>query len=275
MTYFASAHQLVEGAPSSAASDSEGRRSDPSRTIESPALARSSSRTTTAYELKFLLSENQARDVELLLQSRMVLDAHGDPALGHAYRITSLYCDTPALDVFHRVGFGKRRKHRMRRYGDEPCIFLERKTKWGDRVRKLRTKVAEADLERLAAPDDSTPWDGEWFHRQLAWRQQRPVCRIAYDRVAYVGVSHGEPMRLTFDRRIRGALCDEWHVAPLVDGTPILAEGVVCEFKYRGTMPALFKEALQTLHLSPTPVSKYRRFLEAAGFLPLRRPVDA
>lgn len=275
MTYFTSAHQLAEGAPSSAWSDSEGTSSDHSFPIESPALVRSSSRATSAFELKFLLSEGQAREVEALLQSRLVLDAHGDPALGHAYRITSLYCDTPAFDVFHRVGFGKRRKHRIRRYGKEASLFLERKTKWGDRVRKLRTKVAEADLQRLADRHETSPWEGDWFHRQLARRQQRPVCLIAYERVAYVGASHGEPVRLTFDRQIRGALCNEWRLEQLTDGTPILAEGVVCEFKYRGAMPAFFKEAMQTLRLSPTSVSKYRRFLEAAGFLPLRRPVNA
>lgn len=130
-------------------------------------------------------------------------------------------------------------------------------------------------MPRLAAAPAPSPWDGEWFHRQLARRQQRPVCRIAYERVAYVGASHGEPVRLTFDRRIRGALCDEWRVDPLAEGMLILAEGVVCEFKYRGAMPACFKDAMQTLNLSPTSVSKYRRFLEVAGVVPLRRPVDA
>src|SRR5881397_2180157 len=96
----------------------------------SPSLRRL--RGTRAFELKFLVSEAKAREVQAWVASRMQLDPHGDPALGHAYRISTLYCDTPDLSVYHRAPLYGRRKFRVRRYGDSPGVFLERKTKWGD-----------------------------------------------------------------------------------------------------------------------------------------------
>lgn len=252
-----------------------------------PAFVRSADRSNSAYELKFLLSDVQAREVESLLRRSLEPDPHGDPNAGNAYIVTSLYCDTPQFDVFYRVGFGKRRKHRLRRYGDESCLYLERKTRSGDKVRKRRTCIGHNDLQRLSVPAESTNgpvessngratiWEADWFHRQLSKNDQRPVCLIAYERVAYVGTEQGEPVRLTFDRRIRGVLANEWCVDSFAGGTSILSDGVVCEFKFRGAMPAIFKEALSALHLAPASVSKYRFLMQAAGQLPLRRPVDA
>src|SRR5439155_22125195 len=103
-----------------------------------------------AYELKFLLDETRAQDVEAWAELRLALDPHSDPALGGASRTTSLYFDTPELDVYHRAPSYRRRKFRVRRYGSAPEVFLERKSKWGDRVAKPRTAVPAAELPLLA-----------------------------------------------------------------------------------------------------------------------------
>src|SRR5262249_23101153 len=57
-----------------------------------------------AYELKFLLHEEQAGEVVARVARRLAPDPYGDPALGGAYRTTSVYTDTPQFDVFHRAG---------------------------------------------------------------------------------------------------------------------------------------------------------------------------
>src|SRR5262245_32431301 len=115
----------------------------------SPALTASAGLEAPAYELKFLLTEAQAAAVELRARDKMVSDPHADPT-GANYRTTSIYCDTAQLDVYHRRGLYKRRKHRLRRYGRAPWVFLERKTKWGDRVKKLRTPIRDGELPILA-----------------------------------------------------------------------------------------------------------------------------
>src|SRR5262245_2932594 len=177
--------------------------------LESPSLSASAGLEIPAYELKFLLTEALAREVEERARRQMFSDPHADPALGNAYRITSLYCDNPAFDVFHRLSPFQRRKHRLRRYGQAPWIFLASKIKWGDRVKQRRTMIPEVELSILTQPpakssepnrtevpaspgsNDPSPngvdgvgWPGHWFHRHLAMRQLAPVCRIAYERVA-------------------------------------------------------------------------------------------
>jgi len=255
--------------------------------LESPSLSASTGLEVPAFELKFLLTEAQARDVEERARRHMFSDPHADPALDNAYRITSLYCDTPALDVFHRLAPFQRRKHRLRRYGQTPWIFLERKIKWGDRVKKRRTMIPDADLTILIQPPqpdrsptalsglDGAAWPGHWFHRHLAMRQLAPVCRIAYERVALVGEAAEGPLRLTFDRHIRGLMRRDWNLDDDGAGMPLLTDQVICEFKYRALLPSLFKEIILAARLTPGPVSKYRTFLRASGLIDNRRAIDA
>jgi hypothetical protein len=230
--------------------------------------------TGPAYELKFLLTEPQAKEVQQRVGDRLAPDPHADRARGNTYETTTLYCDTAQFEVYRGVGLFNRRKHRVRRYGQAAWVFLERKTRWGDRVKKRRSLVPDTDLSLLAStlPSVLTPegsdeqrWPGDWFHRHLQRRVLLPVCNIAYERVALIGESVEGPLRLTFDRRIRGVLTRDWSVTPLGDGLPLLTGQVICEFKYQRYMPALFKEIIQAMHLSPSPCSKYRTFLRVSG----------
>jgi hypothetical protein len=241
----------------------------------SPSLVRGAGGLAPAFELKFLLSEAQARAVEDRVRHQLFLDPHADPALGNAYLTTSVYCDTPRFDVYHRCGSFRRRKHRLRRYGDAPGVFLERKAKQGARVRKRRCKIAEAELALLEAPLTTPAWPGHWFHRQLVFRQLRPVCRVRYQRVAYLGIADDHPVRLTFDRQVFGTPARDWSPEPFAGGHPLLTDGVICEFKFCGALPGLFKELIRTMQLNPGGVSKYRLGVEAAGLLPGGRSAHA
>lgn len=238
------------------------QRAAPETALASPSLSERGE--AAAYELKFLVTQEQAEAIRELVNGRLTPDPHADPALG-GYRTTSLYFDTPGLDVFRgTVGF-RRRKHRLRRYGDGTHVFLERKTKRGDRVRKRRTVIPDGELALLANPLSLVDWPGHWFHRYLLRRGLSPTCRITYDRVALVGLSADGPLRLTFDRQIRGALTAAWDLSAVDAGPVILPDYVIVEFKYRAFLPALFKEIIQAQRLTPSPVSKYRTFLRACG----------
>jgi hypothetical protein len=233
--------------------------------FESPSLGSPGGGAGPAYELKFLLDEAQAQEVEAWARRRLALDPHGEPALGGAYRTTSLYCDTPQLDVYRRTPSYRRRKFRVRRYGSASGAFLERKSKWGDRVEKRRTPIPVEELPLLAYPLSVVTWPGHWFHRRLRMRQLGPACRIVYQRTAYVGSCSESPLRLTLDRRIRGVHTDEWSLAPLEGGLPLLTARVILEFKFRSALPAPFKEVVAAMRLSPSTVSKYRLCREAWG----------
>lgn len=243
--------------------------------FESPSLA-TSENGVPAFELKFLLDEARARQVEDWARQRLTLDPHGDPTLGGAYRTTSLYCDTPELDVFRRSPSYKRRKFRVRRYGSLPWAFVERKSRWGDRVAKRRTALPEEELVHLAHPMSLVTWPGHWFHRRLIARRLSPACRISYQRTAYVGSCPESPLRLTLDRRIHGILTNDWTLAPFEGGLSLLAGQVILEFKFRQALPLPFKEVITDQRLSPLSVSKYRRCREAWGAVAtLRGAADA
>ena len=229
----------------------------------SPGLFRDEARTP-AFEVKFLLTSAEAREVERRLRGRLAPDPHADPALGGAYRVTSVYFDTPAFDVYHRVDGFRRRKYRVRRYGNAPTAFLERKAKKEQRVRKRRTALGLEELPRILG-DVPADWGGAWFARQLAKRGLRPVCRVSYERVALVGTCPEGPIRVTFDRSARGGRAGNPEPHPVADGPTLLGDEVITEFKFLGAMPGAFKDVVEGLRLAPRSVSKYRRCVEAVG----------
>ena len=127
----------------------------------------------------------------------------------------------------------------------------------------------------LAHAKPTLDWPGYWFHEHLVRRQLYPVCRVAYERVALVGRSSEGPLRLTLDRNIRGVFAREWSFDALDGGFPFLTNQVICEFKYQSFLPSLFKEIIQSMCLTPSPVSKYREFLRVYGNIGDREAIDA
>lgn len=235
------------------------------RDSHSPSLRRSAGDKSPAFEMKFLLDEVQAREVEARLRACLELDPHADPALGNGYQIASLYCDTPRLDVFRRVGRYGGFKLRLRQYGGDQNLFLERKARRGNRVRKRRSVIPLEDLARFHAVNLDSSWEGAWFRRQLLRNELAPVCLVSYERLAYFGSSVEGPLRLTFDRRVHGGQTSAWSLRSPESLQPLLAGRVVCEFKFRRSLPALFKSVIAEMQLTPVGVSKFRNCLMAAG----------
>jgi VTC domain len=225
--------------------------------IQSPGLGKGAG---PAFELKFQLSLAEAHDVESWARQHLQPDLHGE--LG-SYRITSVYCDTPRLDTFHRAPGFRRSKYRLRRYGEAPRVYLECKRRWGDRVKKKRAEVADTELSLLtsASPPE---WAGAWFQRRISKRGLLPACRVTYHRTAFFGGSDDAPIRLTLDRNLAGAPATSWDV-PLEDGQPLLPDGVMLEMKFHTYLPELFRSLLPRLPLQQGRVSKYRRCVQVCG----------
>jgi hypothetical protein len=233
----------------------------------SPSFGNGNGAASAAFELKFLLEEEAALRVEVWARRHLAPDPHAEPSLGGAYTIHSLYLDTPGFDVFRRADADLRHKYRVRRYGRGDALYLERKTRWGDRVSKQRVAVDDDWLPLLPSDAPAPGWPGAWFQGEVQARRLRPVCRISYRRTAFVGDDCG-PVRLTLDRHAHCVPQALWRVDALGDGLPLLPGRVVLELKYRDALPALFKRLLVELCLSPGSVSKYRRGVEAWKLAP-------
>jgi hypothetical protein len=214
--------------------------------------------TRRSFELKFLVDPDQARRIRDWAGGRLAPDPWTDPALDGAYLVHTLYLDTAALDVFHGSESFRRRKFRVRRYGDETSVQLEQKTRSGDRVAKRRTPFEASALEALGGGLAARPSDAAWFQHRVRTRGLAPVVRISYLRYAFVAAGTDGPLRLTMDDRIEAAGEDRWNVESVRAGSPVLSDRRVLELKFRREMPLLFKDLIATFGLAPASLSKYR-----------------
>lgn len=232
----------------------------------SPSLDTRENRVFAA-EIKFLVSPVLAGPILDWARARLGPDPHAGGRAGDIYQITSLYCDTDQLDVFHHRGSFGRSKYRVRRYGQGQVAFLERKLKSRGLLTKRRSVVPLEQLALLSAAAPAPKWPGHWFHRRLSLRRLTPVCQIAYQRTARVAITPYGPIRLTLDQDLRALRADGFRFSE-GDELAILPNLLVLELKFLYALPALFKQLVEEFALSPAPFSKYRLAAHALGLGP-------
>jgi hypothetical protein len=219
-----------------------------------------------ATELKFLVTPDCASRLKEWSLRHLEMDPHASPKTDNGYLITTLYCDTPGFDVFHRNGSYGHAKYRVRRYGRGEEIFLERKLKNHDMVVKRRSIVAVEELAKLHGGTKPNPeWDGYWFHRRVVARSLRPVCQVAYHRTARVGASQAGPVRLTIDRNLHAKTTEGVVFDHTEQGTNLLDDRFIVEMKFRERLPELFQRAIDEFGLRPRTISKYKLAAKRLG----------
>jgi hypothetical protein len=231
---------------------------------ESPSLTSPFTQDPPAYEMKFLLRDAQAAEVIAWARERLTPDAHADPVTG-GYLIHTLYFDTHDQRIFRRLGSYKRCKYRVRRYGSEPLIYLERKMKIGDRVRKRRIAIPQAELACLEYFRMEPDWPGRWFQQRLWARSLKPAYLMSYERAAYIGANSEGPLRLTLDRCVTCSPQPALNLEAAQEARLLLSGRQVLELKFRGWMPALFRRLVAEFSLQPTALSKYQIGVQTFG----------
>ncbi|HYE62971.1 MAG TPA: polyphosphate polymerase domain-containing protein [Phycisphaerales bacterium] len=219
-------------------------------------------RSWSAYEIKFLLDEAAASEVQARLAGSLRVDPYCGHAPGGSYRITSLACDSAAFGVFFRDEAMRNRKYRVRRYGAESVVYLERKRSRQGKVRKRRCTAGLAELEGVVQGGGGDAGHA-WFTRELRALELGPVCRVTYLRRALYGETGEGPVRVTFDREIDGVLCPAWSVEAGGEARRVLEGRVVCEFKFENAMPSVLKQVVAAMRLEAVGVSKYRACVRA------------
>ena len=222
-----------------------------------------------ASEMKFVVDASIADAIAAWAKQHLA----ADPRAGEGedgYRVNSLYLDTLNFDTYRRHPGFRRRKFRLRRYGNESTIWLELKRKRHGLVSKRRVSIAETEWSQQICQPSDLDWEGAWFRRRLDQRQLRPVCQVTYCRSARVGTSANGPIRLTIDRDLFATNAADWRVpsGPLF-GEPLLNSQRIVELKFRDVLPASFRSLIQDLRLAPTSFSKYRE--SVASCIPLSR----
>jgi VTC domain-containing protein len=220
-----------------------------------------------AREIKFVVTPAIAHEIREWARATLAADLYGHGPHGDEYRTTSLYFDTPDFDVFHRQGSFGRAKYRVRRYGLDDVVFLERKMRTKAMLAKRRTNMPLHDLLRVECPIGER-WSGSWFAERIAARNLGPVCQVSYSRTARVGMTNDGPIRLTLDEQL-SALDAVGFAFRHERGRTVVERAIILEMKYRSTVPVIFRELVEAFRLTPRPVSKYRLSLAALRNLDL------
>lgn len=232
------------------------------------------------FELKYLLTLQQAERFKSALRAYLVPDEHGNG--NGRYALASLYYDSPDLRCYWEKedGVKFRRKLRIRRYEtgevltDESPVFLEIKQRIDRVTQKRRAVLPYSQALRLCndrqipdhAPDDKAVIEEIYV---FLWQYNlRPVSLVRYDRQAFVGTEYDIGLRVTFDTSL-SFQSHPLHLHEQPSGLPMLPPNlVVMEIKVNERIPYWLTEMIAAHNLQMVRVSKYCRSIEAAQNTP-------
>ena len=210
------------------------------------------------YELKYLLSAQQAQALRRRLAGHMEPDQFGKTT------IASLYYDTPDRR-FIRRSLEKpdfKEKLRLRSYGpatEVSPVFLELKRKAYGIVYKRRAQCTLPAAQAFLAGADAPDAESQIARELTAFRDGsgtlEPACLILYDRTAYF--EPGGDLRLTIDEdpryRFSGAALTDFGGSKSL----LPPGGAVLELKVQGAMPLWLARILSEEQIRKTSFSKY------------------
>lgn len=220
------------------------------------------------FELKYILSLEQAHAIQEALKDYTDFDPHGGET---GYRISSLYYDSPELDFFWDKieGLKYRRKLRLRVYPsekDEPITtgMVEIKQRINRTVQKRRIQLPLADAFALCAGEldisDFTAWEkmvaSEVFYLVQA-KALKPTCIIDYHRKALVGRKYNPDLRITFDTDLRASLQNLDFPGHVNARRFLPPDCCIMEIKVDETVPDWVGGLLMHFNLELHRVSKY------------------
>jgi hypothetical protein len=220
-----------------------------------------------AREIKFVIDGQLAPAIQAWMRDNLQPDEFGSGPHQDQFATSSLYFETAAFDVFHQRGSYGKSKYRVRRYGQSPIMFLERKFRTDRVLIKRRTTAALDEFDRLAGRAPDASWHGYWFHRRLLARRLRPLVQVSYVRTARLGTASTGKVRMTLDFDLRVLPLPDRAFLPGI-GLPLLGGQNIVELKYCVTLPSVFKRLIEEFGLRTQPVSKYRAGLALLGLSP-------
>ena len=200
----------------------------------------------------------------VLLRARLAPFTRPDPqAEGGAYRIRSLYFDTPDAGAFWEKTNGEadRTKYRIRYYnGDTTFIRLECKEKHGELTRKTQAPLTLPQAQALSTGDytvlanDPHPLCRR-FYAEAKAKQLLPSVTVDYRRLPMVyGIDN---VRITVDSDIYAGQPAAF-LSPATPAFPVLdAASAVLEVKTDDRLPVMIGRILEAVPRQPQSYSKF------------------
>ncbi|HEX6309656.1 MAG TPA: polyphosphate polymerase domain-containing protein [Longimicrobiales bacterium] len=233
-------------------------------------------RTFNRYEYKYLVPQRDAAHFIQALEPYLYPDPHCEGEWGYA--VHSVYWDSADLVLFWEKveGLMRRRKLRLRRYGDGSGeVFVEIKQRVDRTVQKRRTRWSVDQAVHIFGGNGSDAGGGsidsddavanealEMYHRH----RLKPRMGVSYVRRAFF--SRYEPaLRITFDRRVR---YDPYRLdltGPVSGGRDMLDPRLtIMELKFNDRVPLWLSRAMQSHRFQMIRLSKYCTAVDRAWF---------
>jgi hypothetical protein len=237
-------------------------------------------RNFNRFELKYLLTLQQAERFKSGLQAYLVPDEHGKN--NGRYAVSSLYYDSPGFRCYWEKldGLKVRRKLRIRWYGtgqvltEETPVYLEIKQRVDRVTQKRRAFLPYGEALRLCNDrqvPNHTPDDEAIVEEIIAFLWQynlRPASIVRYDRQAFIGSDYDIGLRVTFDTSL-SCQSQRLHLHEQPSGLPMLHPGlVVMEVKVNERIPYWLTDMIAAHNLQLIRFSKYCRSIDAAKRTP-------
>jgi len=230
------------------------------------------------YEFKFPLDLRKREEVESEVANFMSFDGHVHPELHNAYYVRSLYYENDAATHYYEKidGVKERRKFRLRTYGKEfePSlpVYLEEKSRDGDRVRKHRIPIDPSYLPAFCNPDKYSDLHEIFSEVDLvdrflfdAFRRSlKPKLLVDYIRRPYVS-AYDMNFRVTFDSVLMSAKTDKLFPPDLASWKHSFAGFTILEVKFHRRIPAWFHRIIQAHNLRRVSFSKFCKGMEATN----------
>lgn len=222
------------------------------------------------WEWKVLLSAAEAERATAFARAHLAPDPYAVRGADLGYEVASTYLGpAPGPRAAERPSRLPSR-YRVRRYGDDRCVWLERKGGEAGRVDKRRAPcdatAAEGGLSALPADHPGRAWAEEVQALGLV-----PQVVVSYLRAAWVLPASGA--RLTIDRALRARPAVRRVPESVEGGVPLRgpsgAEPCVLELKFDAAPPAAFERLLRQEGWAPRPWSKCGAALRTLRRAPL------
>jgi len=226
--------------------------------------------TFMRYEMKYLVTAEQRRELMRLMERYMEPDEFGRST------ICNIYYDTPDMRLARR-SIGKpvyKEKLRVRCYGTasaEDKVFVELKKKYDEVVYKRRVSMCEEQAEKYLAGNCSAPKENqivsEIDYFVSEYEGLAPAAYVAYEREAFFAKDDPN-LRITFDDNIVWR-ADDLSLTKGVYGSALMKPGQsLMELKVSSAMPLWLTHKLSELKIYKTSFSKYGNAYKAMTGIP-------
>jgi hypothetical protein len=237
------------------------------------------------FELKYLLTELKAAQVEQYIRSFMRLDKYSKRHRSGYYPIVSLYMDSEDIRLCRETltGIKNRFKLRIRSYTDDTEYprFVEIKRRLNSIIIKSRATVPDCDIPALLA-GQTVPMRSETisfdtikqFQLYMNVIHARPMILVRYMRIAYEDDYHNR-LRVTFDRELAYNVTKLPQVSFGNTGWQSylsLSGLVILEIKFTGHYPIWLNRMTKILDIRQVSISKYASSMQESCLLKFCAP---